>query len=50
MQRVRLDAAYGHILLSDPATAADGLTVLAAAAELAAKYGMSHQLQSIDGI
>ncbi|MFF7991696.1 hypothetical protein ACFZDG_18115 [Kitasatospora xanthocidica] len=50
MQRVRLDTAHGHILLSDPATAADGLVVLAAAAELAAKYGMSHQLQSIDGI
>ncbi|MFD7447942.1 helix-turn-helix domain-containing protein [Kitasatospora sp. NPDC059827] len=50
MQRVRLDTAHGHILLSDPATTADGLAVLAATAELAAKYGMSHQLQSIDGI
>ncbi|MDH6143279.1 transcriptional regulator with XRE-family HTH domain [Kitasatospora sp. GP30] len=50
MQRVRLDTAHGHILLSDPATAGDGLAVLAEAADLAAKYGMSHQLQSIDGI
>ncbi|MFF4383104.1 hypothetical protein [Kitasatospora sp. NPDC001547] len=50
MQRVRLDTAHGHILLSDPATATNGLAVLAAAAGLAAKYGMSHRLQSIDGI
>jgi transcriptional regulator with XRE-family HTH domain len=50
LQRVRLDTAYGHILLSDPATAHDGLTVLAGAAQLAAPYGMSHQLRSIEGI
>ncbi|MEV0733625.1 hypothetical protein [Polymorphospora sp. NPDC050346] len=32
LQRVRLDTAYGHILLTDPATANNGLTVLAGAA------------------
>jgi transcriptional regulator with XRE-family HTH domain len=50
MQRVRLDTAHGHILLSDPATRDDGLHVLDDAAKLAAKYGLSHQLRSIEGI
>ena len=50
LQRVRLDTAYGHILLCDPATVQNGLTVLAGAARVAATYGMSHQLRSIEGI
>ncbi|CAM5578842.1 hypothetical protein ADK47_37780 [Streptomyces rimosus subsp. rimosus] len=50
MQRVRLDTAHGHILLSDPATRNDGLQVLDRAAKVAAQYGMSHQLGSIEGI
>ena len=50
MQRVRLDTAHGHILLSDPATRDDGLHVLDKAAKMAAQYGMSHQLRSIEGI
>jgi transcriptional regulator with XRE-family HTH domain len=50
MQRVRLDTAYGHILLSDPATQDDGLRVLDDAATLAVKIGLSHQLRSIEGI
>jgi hypothetical protein len=50
MQRVRLDTAHGHILLSDPATRDDGLRVLDDAAKLAAKFGLSHQLSSIEGI
>ncbi|MFI6769612.1 helix-turn-helix domain-containing protein [Streptomyces sp. NPDC050355] len=50
MQRVRLDTAHGHILLSDPATRDDGLHVLDSAAKLAAKFGLSHQLRSIEGI
>jgi transcriptional regulator with XRE-family HTH domain len=50
MQRVRLDTAYGHILLSDPATLDDGLHVLDAAAREAAQYGLSHQLRSITDI
>ncbi|MFE0381855.1 hypothetical protein ACFW1M_41295 [Streptomyces inhibens] len=50
MQRVRLDTAHGHILLSDQATRDDGLHVLDNAAKLAAKFGLSHQLRSIEGI
>jgi hypothetical protein len=37
-------------LLSDRATLDDGLTVLDQAARLAAQYGMSHQLRSIEDI
>ncbi|WP_134662631.1 MULTISPECIES: helix-turn-helix transcriptional regulator [unclassified Amycolatopsis] len=47
MQRVRLDTAYGHILLSDPRTEAAGHRRLEDAAEVARQYGMMHQLQSI---
>lgn len=50
MQRVRLDTAYGHILLSDPATLDDGLHVLDDAAKQAAQYGLTHQLRSITDI
>ncbi|MEV5874273.1 helix-turn-helix domain-containing protein [Streptomyces sp. NPDC052101] len=50
MQRVRLDTAHSHILLSDPATRDDGLRVLDDAAKLAAKAGLSHQLRSIESI
>ncbi|WP_326599038.1 helix-turn-helix domain-containing protein [Streptomyces sp. NBC_01803] len=50
MQRVRLDTAHGHILLSDPDTRNDGLRVLDDTAKLAAKFGLSHQLRSIEGI
>ncbi|MGP3923897.1 helix-turn-helix domain-containing protein [Streptomyces sp. 8N616] len=50
MQRVRLDTAHGHILLSDPATRDDGLSVLDGAAQVASQYGLSHQLRSIEGI
>ncbi|AXI78097.1 helix-turn-helix domain-containing protein [Peterkaempfera bronchialis] len=50
MQRVRLDTAHGHILLSDPATVDDGLRVLDQAAKAAARYGLCHQLRSIEGI
>lgn len=50
MQRVRLDTAHGHILLSDPATRNDGLRVLDDAAKLAAKAGLRHQLASIESI
>ncbi|MVO84631.1 hypothetical protein GPA10_07580 [Streptomyces sp. p1417] len=50
MQRVRLDTAHGHILLSDAATRNDGLTVLDHAARVATQYGLSHQLRSIEGI
>jgi len=50
MQRVRLDTAYGHILLSDRATRNDGLSVLDQAARVAQQYGLSHQVRSIEGI
>lgn len=50
MQRVRLDTAHGHILLSDAATRDDGLLVLDQAAKVAAQYGLVHQLRSIESI
>ncbi|MFJ2153546.1 helix-turn-helix domain-containing protein [Streptomyces microflavus] len=50
MQRVRLDTAHGHILLSDPGTLDDGLAVLDKAAEVAAEYGLSHQRRSVESI
>ncbi|UZI31090.1 helix-turn-helix domain-containing protein [Streptomyces sp. VB1] len=50
MQRVRLDTAHGHILLSDPRTLDDGLAVLDNAGDVAADYGLSHQRRSIEGI
>ncbi|MFJ1800419.1 helix-turn-helix domain-containing protein [Streptomyces sp. NPDC088180] len=50
MQRVRLDTAHGHILLSDAATRDDGLRVLGQAARTAAQYGLVHQLRSIESV
>ncbi|MFH8609371.1 helix-turn-helix domain-containing protein [Streptomyces sp. NPDC018029] len=50
MQRVRLDTAHGHILLSDTATRDDGLLVLGQAATVATQHGLVHQLRSIEGI
>ncbi|MGW2227265.1 helix-turn-helix domain-containing protein [Streptomyces formicae] len=50
MQRVRLDTAHGHILLSDPATRDDGARVLDRAATAAAQYGLVHQLRSIESV
>jgi hypothetical protein len=50
LQRVRLDTAYGHILLSDQGTRREGQLVLDRSAALATTYGMSHQLRSIEGI
>ncbi|MEV5199128.1 helix-turn-helix domain-containing protein [Streptomyces sp. NPDC053720] len=50
MQRVRLDTAQGHILLSDAATRDDGLHILDQATRTAAQYGLVHQLRSIEGI
>ncbi|MEU8776068.1 hypothetical protein [Streptomyces sp. NPDC048606] len=50
IQTVRLDTAHGHILLSDPATRDDGLHVLGKAATMAGRFGLSHQLASIENI
>ncbi|RLL68089.1 helix-turn-helix domain-containing protein [Streptomyces sp. Z26] len=50
MQRVRLDTAHGHILLSDAATRDDGLRALGQATRTAAQYGLVHQLSSIESV
>ncbi|SPE57566.1 hypothetical protein SNS2_3238 [Streptomyces netropsis] len=50
MQRVRLDTAHGHILLSDRGTQDDGMSVLKQAARTADHYGLNHQLRSIERI
>ncbi|GAA3306083.1 hypothetical protein [Nonomuraea dietziae] len=50
LQRVRLDTAYGHILISDPATVDDGLKTLERAAQVATKVGLVHQLRAIEDI
>ncbi|GAB4086334.1 hypothetical protein GCM10028784_29640 [Myceligenerans cantabricum] len=50
MQRVRLDTAYGHILVSAPSTLEDGLRTLDSAQRVAAEFGLTHQLRSIEGI
>jgi uncharacterized SAM-binding protein YcdF (DUF218 family) len=50
MQRVRLDTAHAHILLSDPQTLDNGLAVLGQAARVSSEFGLSHQLRSIEGI
>ena len=50
MQRVRLDTAHAHILLSDPATEDNGLTLLDQTARLSNDFGLSHQLRSIESI
>ncbi|MFF4919568.1 hypothetical protein ACFY4B_03195 [Kitasatospora sp. NPDC001261] len=50
MQDVRLTTAHGHILLTDRATAGEGLALLERAEVMADKYGMTHQRRSIRGI
>lgn len=50
LQRVRLNTAYGHIHMSDPATREMGLAELQGAAETAGRYGLGHQLRSIESI
>ncbi len=50
MQRVRLSTAHAHILLSDSATASEGLAVLDTAGNLAQQYHLMHQYQSIQTI
>lgn len=47
LQQVRLDTAYGHILLSDTATRNEGSAILDQAATIATTYGMNHQARSI---
>lgn len=50
LQRVRLGAAYGHVLMSDSATRQQGLAELRDAADTAGRYGLGHQLRSIEAI
>ncbi len=50
LQKVRLAAAQAHILLTDPATRTEGLTLLDGTASLAAASGLSHQLSTIESI
>jgi transcriptional regulator with XRE-family HTH domain len=50
LQKVRLSTAQAHILLTDPATRAEGLTLLDGTAGLAAASGLSHQLTTIESI
>ena len=50
LQKVRLSTAQAHILLTDPATRAEGLTLLEGTAGIAAASGLSHQLTTIASI
>lgn len=50
MQRVRLNTAHSHILLSDRATSDQGQHLLQQTARLARDSGLSHQLRSIETI
>jgi len=50
LQQVRLDTAHAHILLSDRGTREEGNAVLARAEQTAVRYGLSHQLASIERI
>ncbi|MCO5969607.1 helix-turn-helix domain-containing protein [Actinoallomurus soli] len=50
MQRVRLNTAYAHILVSDRATRDEGIAGLEEASQLARACGLNHQLRSIDAI
>jgi transcriptional regulator with XRE-family HTH domain len=50
MQRVRLQTAHAHILLSDRMTSEGGLRLLDKAAGTSRRFGMSHQLASIEAI
>src|SRR5690606_21734082 len=50
MQAVRLDTAHAHVLLSDPATADEGVRMLHLAADVSRQHGLAHQQRSIANI
>lgn len=50
LQKVRLSTAQAHILLSDPATRAEGTALLDATAGIAAGSGLSHQMATIESL
>ncbi|MFC4035065.1 hypothetical protein ACFO3J_26860 [Streptomyces polygonati] len=47
LQRVQIETAHAHILLTDPATRSSGHAVLDRASDIASRYGLKHQLRSI---
>ena len=47
MQHVRLNTARAHILLTDPATTAEGSRVIDGVRDVAALHGLRHQLDNI---
>jgi hypothetical protein len=47
LQRVQIDTAHSHILLTDRATRSAGHAVLDRAGDIATRYGLKHQLRSI---
>lgn len=50
MQAVRLNTAHAHILTSDQRTRDSGTALLDQTATQAKRYGMAHQLRSIEAI
>ena len=50
LQRIQIDTAHAHILVTDPATRSEGQAVLDRASEVATRYGLKHQLRSIKTI
>ncbi len=50
LQRVQIETAQAHILLTDPATRDAGHAMLGQASDIAARYGLKHQLRSIETI
>jgi transcriptional regulator with XRE-family HTH domain len=50
LQRVKLDTARGHILVSDRSTRSEGLLTLARCRDLAGAHHLLHQVASIDRI
>lgn len=50
LQRVQIDTAHAHILLTDPDTRSGGHAVLDRASDIATRYGLKHQLRSIKTI
>jgi hypothetical protein len=50
LQKVKLDTARGHILVSDRATRSEGLATLERSRELANAHQLLHQVTSIDRI
>jgi tetratricopeptide (TPR) repeat protein len=50
LQRVQIETAHAHVLLTDPATRSGGHVVLGRASDIATRYGLKHQLRSIKSV